>query len=248
MTPTVLRPVRSLLLLLAGLAALPVLHAAAYEGIVLPFKEVVVSSPVQSSIVELAHKEGDHVKAGDTLAQLYSRIEELDMLRTRAALEKREFDFEGSKNLFADQIISEDEAMKNRIELELARLQAEQAKEIFRQRTIVAPINGVVVEQMREIGEAVTASEPMFRLVDIDRVYVQIYVPADEAAALEFGKTLSVRCRAADRDAVFTGRVDFVDPRVDAASGLVRIKVLVDNPGHTIKPGLRAEVLPPADA
>ena len=227
-----------------ALALLAVVPVAAYEGIVLPFKEVVVSSPVQSTITEVAHKEGDHIRAGDVLARLYNRIEELDMHRTQAAVEKREFDFQGSKNLFAEKIISEDEAMKNRIELELARLQAEQAKEIFRQRTIVAPINGVIVEQMREIGEAVTASEPMFRLVDIDRVYVQIYVQVEEAAALKHGDSLSVRCRAVDRDAVFVGRVEFIDPRVDAASGLVRIKVLVDNPGHTIKPGLRAEVLP----
>ncbi|WP_221031689.1 efflux RND transporter periplasmic adaptor subunit [Actomonas aquatica] len=231
-------------LLAAAALLLTSLTAAAYEGIVLPYKEVVVSSPVQSTIVEVLHKEGDQVTAGATLAQLYNRIEELDMQRTAAALEKREFDFEGSKNLYAEQIISEDEAMKGRIEMELARLQAEQAKEIFRQRTITAPINGMVVEQMREIGEAVTAAEPMFRLVDIDRVYVQIYVQVDEAYTLKLGDTLEVRCRAADRDAVYQGEVEFIDPRVDAASGLVRVKIVVDNPGHQIKPGLRAEVIP----
>ncbi|GAB5561238.1 MAG: hypothetical protein SynsKO_28850 [Synoicihabitans sp.] len=219
--------------------------AATYAGIVLPFREVVVSSPVETTITEITCKEGDYVKTGDVLAQLYNRIEDLDMQRTKAALEKREFDFKSAQNLFEDQIISEDEAMKNRIELELARLQAEQAQEIFQLRTIKAPINGVVVEKIKEIGEAVTQTEPMFRLVDIDRVFVQIYVLVEEASRLERGEALTVNCPVGNEMETFAGVVDFIDPRVDAASGLVRIKVVLDNPDHRIKPGLRAEVLAP---
>lgn len=212
-----------------------------YDGLVLPFREVVVSSPVQSSIEAINFREGDTVKAGDVLARLYGRIEELDMLRTKAALEKREFDFKGSKNLYADKIISEDEALKNKIELELARLQAEQATELFRQRTIIAPIDGILVEKMREVGESITATQALFRLVAIDQVYVQFFLPSDQSTALKVGDTVAIRCQlgtAQDIPREFSGRIDFIDPRVDAASGLLRVKVLLDNPGLVIKPGL----------
>lgn len=219
--------------------------ASNYTGLVLPFREVVVSSPVQSTIDSIERKEGDTVARGDTLAQLDNRIEKLDMLRTKAAMEKRQFDFEGTKNLFEDNIISEDEAMKGRIELELARLQAEQAEEINRLRTITAPISGIIVEKMREIGESVTATQPMFRLVDIDKVFVQFYLPVEDSASIKVGRELQIKCRAADEETMFPGRVEFVDPRVDAASGLIRVKVIVDNPDHAIKPGLRAEIFIP---
>lgn len=221
-------------------------QALRFDGLVLPFKEVIVSAPVQSTIQSLHYKEGDTVKAGAVLARLYGRIEELDMQRAKAALEKREFDFKGSKNLYADKIISEDEALKNKIELELARLQAEQAAELFNQRTIVAPIDGLVVERMREIGESVTATQPMFRLVDIDQVYVQFYLHSEQLVRLHVGDTVQVRCASGGTGAgtttTFAGKIDFIDPRVDAASGLLRVKVLVPNPEHAIKPGLRAEV------
>lgn len=232
-------------LLFAGAATLRA-EALRFDGLVLPFKEVVVSSPVQSSIQSLAYKEGDSVRVGAVLARLYARIEELDMNRAKAALEKREFDFKGSKNLFADKIISEDEALKNKIELELARLQAEQAAELFNQRTILAPITGIVVERMREVGESVTATQPLFRLVDIDQVFVQFYLHSEQLVRLKVGDTLKIRCAVAGSAAggdAFTGKVDFIDPRVDAASGLLRVKVLVDNPKHVIMPGLRAEVV-----
>ncbi len=219
-----------------------------FDGLVLPFKEVVVSSPVQSTIESINFREGDTVKTGDVLAQLYGRIEELDMLRTKAALEKREFDFKGSANLYADKIISQDEALKNKIELELARLQAEQATELFRQRTITAPIAGILVEKMREIGESVTASQALFRVVDIDQVFVQFYLNSEQSTQLRVGDSVKVRCivgTGSDGAREFTGKVDFIDPRVDAASGLMRVKILLSNPGHVIKPGLRADVLLP---
>jgi membrane fusion protein, multidrug efflux system len=224
------------------------LHAATqqFEGLILPFQEVVVSAPVQSSITTMPRKEGDTVKAGETLALLYSRIEELDMLRAKAALEKKEFDNKSAANLYADKIISEDEALKNKIELDLARLQYEQAAELFRQRNVKAPITGLIVEKNREIGETVTAAQPLFRLVDITRLFVQFYVRAEDAGSLRLGDTVGIRCPVVHADRLFPGTVDFIDPRVDAASGLMRVKVLLANPDGVIKPGLRAIVTPVA--
>lgn len=233
--------------LCAALVALTLNSTAAearIDGLVLPFREVVVASPVQSVIVKIAHREGETVKAGDVLAQLYSRIEELDMLRTKAALEKREFDFKGSSNLYQDKIISQDEALKNKIELDLARLQAEQANELFKQRTLLAPIDGLIVEQMREVGESVTSTQPVFRLVDIAQVYVQFYIRSEELGRFKLGETVQVHYVAGDAKTSRAGKVDFIDPRIDAASGLMRVKVLVQNPDRQIIPGLRVEVAP----
>lgn len=234
--------------ILAALAPLCTAQAAQgrFDGLVLPFKEVVISSPVQSTLTALPLKEGDTVRAGETLAKLHSRIEELDMLRAKAALEKKEYDNKSASKLYADKIISEDEALKNKIELDLARLQFEQAEELFRLRTVTAPINGLIVERNREVGETVGAAQPLFRLVDITRLFIQFYVRAEDAGALRVGQTLEVRCPVADAKRVFSGKVDFIDPRVDAASGLLRVKILLDNKDAALKPGLRAEVTPPA--
>ncbi len=163
-----------------------------------------------------------------------------------AALEKKEFDNKSAASLYADKIISEDEALKNKIELDLARLQYEQAAELFKLRTILAPIQGLIVERNREVGETVSASQPLFRLVDISRVYVQFFVTAEDARALRVGDAVEVRSAVADPARVFTGAVDFIDPRVDAASGLMRVKVLLDNSDAALKPGLRAQVTPAA--
>ena len=38
----------------------------------------------------------------------------------------------------------------------------------------------------------------------------------------------------------FSGKINFIDPRNDAASGLVQVLVEIDNPEHKISPGMKA--------
>jgi RND family efflux transporter MFP subunit len=213
-----------------------------FDGLVLPFHEVVVSSPVQSTLVAINVQEGDAVTGGEKIAQLYARLEELDVGRARADLEKKEFDAKGSKNLYADKVISEEEAMKNRLELESAKLVLQMAQETFNQRSIVSPIAGTVVEKLREVGETVSPAQPIFRIVDISRVYVQFYLRAEDLPRIHLHDTVSVRCPVLTGDERYAGAVDFIDSRVDAASGLLRVKVLLPNPAAKIRAGVRAEV------
>jgi|SRR5664280_1565541 len=225
-----------------GLAAVSATAGQSYDGLVLPFKEVVVSSPVQSTIDAVLVKEGDRVEMGQVMAELFSKIEQLDMLRAKAAVEKKKFDFKGSKNLFDEKIISEDEALKNKIELEQAELDHEITSEAYRMRTVRAPVSGTVVEKLREAGESVTASQPMFRIVDIHQVYVQFYARAEDLPLIHVGDETRVRCPVLDPKKFYTGKIDFIDPRVDASSGLLRVKVLLPNADGEIKAGVRAEV------
>lgn len=228
-----------------GLLALLAIPAAEAEnftvgGLVLPFLEVTVSSPVQSHVVEHLVRQGDMVEERQVLTRLFSRIENLNMQRAKAALEKREFDHRASENLFRDQLISEDEALASRIELELARLQYEITREEATRREVRAPVGGMVVERLVEIGEAVRPADPIFVIVDIDQVFVQLFVEAERLRTLRVGQEVLVRFPELDITEGTPGTIDFIDPRVDPASGLLRVKVLVPNPDHRIKVGVRA--------
>lgn len=222
----------------AGLA-----FGAVVSGVALPYREVNLSSPVQSIIVEMKAQEGDKVEEGDLLAQLYVRAEELEMERAKAALQKREFENRGAQNLFADQLISEDEALARKIELRLARLQFEIAEEAVRLRQIRAPISGLIVERNYEEGEMVTVGQPLFQLVDISSIYIQVFVSVEEARHFPQGTEARLTFPELGEDGPMSkGTVDFVDPRVDPASGLLKIKVLASNEERVVKPGLRARV------
>lgn len=238
---------RSILSALATFAIVSLANAQGvstkqYDGLALPFREVTVSSPVQGQIVEQGVSEGDQVQEGDLLTRLFSRVEELQMDRAKAAREKKEFEFKGTQNLFRDKLISEDEMLDRKIELDLASLDYEIAREQFELRRIKAPISGIVVERLAEVGEMVTPNQPVYVVVDIEKLYIQFYARAEDLSSLKVGAAASVTFPDLDTESSFSGAIDFVDPRVDAASGLMRVRVLLENPDHVVKAGLRAKI------
>jgi membrane fusion protein, multidrug efflux system len=233
---------RTVLLLTALMTpAVLVAKPTEIQGVLLPFKEVTVSSAVQGILAEVNVKEGDAVAADALLASLIDRVEVAEVERFAKVLEQKEFAAQGTQNLFRDKVVSEGEAIEKRIDRDIAQLQHRVAKEQLERRKIRSPINGLVVEKKKEAGEAVDVNEPVFRLVDISRVYLQVFIEATEALKLKHGQSVSVRFPEYTADPQ-TGVIDFIDPRIDGASGLVRVKVLIDNADRKLIAGMRGSV------
>lgn len=232
-------------LLLAQTAALATtclaLAAKPAEGVLLPFKEVTVSSAVQGILADIKVKEGDTVAADELLASLIDRVEAADVERYAKVLEQKEFAAQGTQNLFRDKVVSEGEAIEKRIDRDIALLQHRVAREQLDRRKIRSPIAGIVVEKKKEAGEAVDVNEPVFHLVDISRVYLQVFLDATDALKLKLGQSVAVRFPDYTETA-YTGKIDFVDPRIDGASGLVRVKILIDNAKRELIAGMRGTV------
>jgi RND family efflux transporter MFP subunit len=224
--------------LVAG--ALVAAHGA--EGVLLPFKEVTVSSAVAGILAEVNVKEGDAVEAGALLARLIDRVEVKEAERFAKVLEQKEFAAQGTQNLFHDHVVSEGEAIEKRLDRDIARLQHQVALEQLERRRIRSPITGVVVEKKKEAGEAVNENEAVFHIIDISKVYLQVFVDATGALRLKTGQSVPVsfpEYQTLER----AGVIDFIDPRIDGASGLVRIKVLIDNPDRQLIAGMRGSVV-----
>ncbi len=227
--------------ILCLLLALPMPAAQALEGTVQPYRRVEVSAPVSSHIVELKAAEGDKVKAGQPLAQLYARLEELEMKRSKALLDRREYEAKGARSLFDNRVIPESRAMESRIELELARLNYETASEQVRLRTILAPIDGLVVERTRELGEAVSASQVVFRILDLSRATIVCNARPEKVSRLVPGQKLAAHVSTPEGMTALQAEVVLVTPCPDAP-GLMRLKLLVRDPAPGLRAGLKALV------
>jgi multidrug efflux pump subunit AcrA (membrane-fusion protein) len=120
----------------------------------------------------------------------------------------------------------------------LAQIQLKQAEVLLKEKTIRSPINGIVVKKYKESGESIDRAEKLIDVVNIDDVYVQFYLDPKLMNAVKVDQSVAVRFPVIG-ERKFDGKVAFVDPRIDATSGLFRVKLLVANPGHIIKPGMR---------
>jgi RND family efflux transporter MFP subunit len=229
------------------------LRAEEVQGLVLPFKEVLVSSPVlQDNVKDIQVEEGDQVKQGDILAHLLNDREQLEVKRCENLIKRAEFEYKGMKTLADEKLATEDSKIEKETDLEAAKLQYQLALTALDEKTIKSPLSGIVVKRFKEPGESVDRTEKLFDIVNIDQVFIQFYLEPALIEKLNVKDKISVHFPAFNNGAQkFEAVVSFIDPRIDAASGLFRVKLLLDNPNHDIRAGMRGQadfVRPPKTA
>jgi RND family efflux transporter MFP subunit len=229
-----------MILRLAGSIVLGAAWASAVEvdGLTLPFKTVRLSSGVQEIVAEIKVQEGDAVKKDQVLARLHDEKERAEHERAEQIVQKRDFDAKAASALVADKITSREKALEAEIELKLAKVDVDIAQRKVDEKTIKSPMDGIVVRKLKEEGESVDRVEPMFEIINIDQLYLQFYLDRVVAAGLTPGREVEF-CISGEAEKTWKAKVDFISPGADAASGLFRVKLLFDNPGGTIKAGVR---------
>lgn len=218
------------------------LHGGTVPGLILPLHDVEVGTAATGIVAEVLVKEGDTVTKEQPLVRLNDEVEKLDVERMIKVLEKAKFDHDAAQKLLAEKIGTREDALKKQIEHDLARLQKQAAEVRLKQRTISAPIQGIVVKRDKEAGEAVLLNETVVQIVHIQQVYAQFYLEPGQVRALKVGDTLKFQVPSLPGSQAFTGSIDFIDPRMDAESGLYRVKLIVANPALLLKAGMRAEM------
>ncbi len=215
------------------------LLAETASGVILPNATVQVSSPVQMEIIqEILVEEGTKVTKGQVLVQLRNDREKMDLRIAEKAIDLKTFVARGYQRLFDEKMGSEEKARESQADLEFTRIKAEGMKLALDEKTVRSPINGIIVKKHKQAGEMATQQTPLLDIIDINTVDVQFYLAPTLRKAVEEGQTVKVKVLELD-GAEFSGKVSFVDPRNDAASGLVRVKVKIENQDHRIKAGMK---------
>jgi macrolide-specific efflux system membrane fusion protein len=165
-------------------------------------------------------------------------LSELEELKFRA--EQAQLDLEKAQH----------EARLDQLTVDLKSKELELSKHNVDVRKIAAPINGVVVEVLRQPGEWVEPGDKVLRIVRLDRLRVEglIEVPdvASDLRNAQVTLTLDLPGRG---KAEFPGKIVFVSPEINPVNGQVRIWAEVENKDGILKPGLRSKmILVPAPA
>ena len=232
-----------LLVIAAALISPLLARSEEIQGLVLPFKEISVSSPVlQDVIKDIEVDEGDQVKQGEVLAHLLNDREEIDVKRYANVITRAQFEYNGMKSLAESHDATQESLVEKQTDLEGAKLDYQLAQTALEEKTIKSPLSGIVVKRYKEPGESVDRTEKLFDIVDIDKVFVQFYLEPEWIDRLTTGDKIPVRfpdLHGGTKE--YIASISFIDPRIDAASNLFRVKLLLDNPQHDIKAGMRGE-------
>lgn len=130
------------------------------------------------------------------------------------------------------------------IDAALARLKlldAAPQRQPQRQSAIVAPQSGVVTELLVREGDPLTPGMPLMRIADLSQVWIVAEIPEAQAAWVAVGKPVEARLRSLPGK-VFEGRVDYLEPLLDAQTRTLRARLVFANADGDLKPGMYADV------
>ena len=239
------------------------------DCIVEPSQVVELGTSVPGVIEEMLYERNAFINAGDIVARLDSRLEiaTLELASARADIDtslnlrKENADFglrtqRRNQKLFKEDTISEQDMDKVRTEtyiaqlqarqeednLRIAQLEAERARQALEQRTVRAPITGVIMEKYKNVGEYVEA-EPVYRIANLDPLHVELIVPVKHLGKIERGMTAQIAIDVEQQsESSHIAVVKSVDRVADAASGTFGVLLSMPNSGLRIPSGVRCQL------
>ena len=243
----------------------PVFAQAEAEAFTEPFQEIELAVGDAGILAEMNVREGDTVTAKQVLARLDTRVLEasLRIAQTRsksegalnaaiAEYDLRKKQFEQLNSLHdrghatqreleraeADFRVSQARVRMAREDLHLQKLECERIQAQIDRRQIRSPINGIVSEVAKEVGESFSANEPqVMKIVQLDQLRAKFSLTPLESAGFKAGDRVQLRLTNPSRQT--EGSIETVFPVMDAKSGTLVISVLIDNPKHELRSGDR---------
>jgi RND family efflux transporter MFP subunit len=210
-------------------------------GITEPFMDVTLGASVAGIIHGEFFKEGSQVKKGDVILELDKRLEELEVERRRAVMAQNKMQLDSTRALVqTTKSVSKEELAKKEAEYNIAVAEHGIAVEQLAHRQIVAPFAGAITEIQLRPGAAVAPYQPLVRLVDTSRCYFVGQLEGKIMTHLKPDAPVKIHLEGCAQPV--PGKICFISPVVDPASGLAKVKALFENPDGKIRPGLAAKM------
>jgi RND family efflux transporter MFP subunit len=220
-------------------AAAPVI--ADVPGYTEPYKTITVSAAEPGVIKELPVEEGVAVKLGQVLARLDVAQLEAELDIAKIQMDMQRIKVERLEELARSQRAAKEEMERSRADLKIREAEVRKIQAAIETRTMRSPVNGIVTEIKRDPSEAVSMSSPhVLTIVQIDRLIVNLFLPPWRAAKLSPGGSATLLVDESAQRVAAT--VEFISPVVDAASGTVRVKFVIDNQAGKLRSGVTASL------
>lgn len=229
---------------------------AVFAGEVKPRHESELGFRIAGKLVARSVDVGARVRKGEPLARLDPSDVALQAQAAKAAVAAAETEYQfakaeferyenlhGLKFVSASALDQKRNVMNaNRAKLEQAHAQREVAQNQAGYATLVADVDGVVTAVSAEVGQVVTAGQPVVRLARAEEREVAIAVPENRIDELKGARGIGVVLWA-HPDRIYPAKVREIAPAVDAATRTFAVRVSILAPEAAVQWGMTANVV-----
>jgi len=209
---------------------------------------------VSGKVVFVGPREGEFVKKGQVLASIDPADYQLDLAaakaqadQARVGLERAEDEFRRMKMLYDSKSLAPNDFLKYKATYDAAVQQHEQAaasEKLSRKRltdaTLYAPTSGYIAKRSIEPGDTAAAGRPVFEIVQIEPVEVNVGVPETDVHRVRVGQTADITVPALPGKS-FQGTVRLINVSADLNTRTYMARIAVENPERLLRVGMVAE-------
>jgi len=237
-----------------------------YDCIIQPSEMAEVGSPVIGLVERVQVGRGDQVRRGEVLVQLVAGSEQAavrlaevkaasdaDVRASKLSLDLAERKLHRNEALVAQKFMAEQARDTAEAEFAVARQHYEQAREQqrvareelayaraqLRNRTVLSPVDGVVLDVRVRAGERVE-ERPLVRIGQLDTLDVSVLLPGTLFGSVRRDQVATVLPVGAREGVAAT--VYRVDPMLDTPSGMFAATLRLPNRDRALVPGGRCQL------
>lgn len=241
----------------------PVHGSFEFVGRTEAIEDVSIRSRIQGYLLKVHFIEGDVVIEGQTLFEIDSQPYAAEVARAKAELARAKAEqlvarqnFKRGEELYPKGTISvsEYEELKGKSEASEALVDAaeaalEAAELNLGYTKVTAPITGHIGRKTRSIGDLITPSDTLASLVQEDPIYVTFHVSEKqvvstleathnaESAGKPLPRLVPYITLPNGSEYPIPGELNFLDNRVDPATGTITARTIFPNPDGLLFPG-----------
>ena len=213
-------------------------HYVELQGSVNTRQNVLLYPEVPGILERVLVKEGNKVKKGQLLAVIKDggMSQQLQQLESQAALSQTVF--ERQERLWAQKIGSEIEFLQAKTNYTSQKNAVEQLKNQLEKTNITAPFDGTIDVVYKEEGTVVAPGQgsEMFRILNLENMYIEAEVPENYVSSITKGKKVQVHFPILGKS--ITSSVRQVGNFINPNNRSFKVEIDVPNPKKDIKPNL----------
>ena len=213
-------------------------------GTVAAVQGVTVSADLPGTVDRIAFDSGQAVREGDVLAVLDTRQEQAQLAAADAQRDLATLNFDRMQGLLNERVISRAEFDRATAEHRQMEARVGEIRAAIARKTIRAPFSGILGIRQVNLGQYLSAGDPLVTLQSLNPIRVNFGVPQQAVGEVRVGRTVRVTTNDVARVA-FNGQVTAIDSLVDEATRNIQVQVTLANPHSALRPGMfvQAEVV-----
>lgn len=216
-------------------------HYTRVQGDVATRQNILIYPEFSGVLTRIHATEGQKVNRGELLASIDDGglRSQLAQLEAQAALAKTTF--ERQQRLWEQNIGSEIQFLEAKTAYQSAQNAVEQLRSQLAKSNVRAPFSGIIDEVITDEGQVVSPGQnPLFRLVNLQNMYVEAAVPETYLNQIQTGTPVIVKIPAINRQ--YEGTVKQVGNYINPSNRTFQVEVSIPNEEGLVKPNLIATV------